>query len=138
MLAVFSMSHKVLTETEIKVLERNLGFVPTPNLINETDFRRDFEDFSRKIRCRWYFRNESSHNFSNVPAFRPTSQWKPPTGHPYVELFLSRLEKELFSFLPGKPQSYNLLKEKQKATHNLAEDWSIIIKPANKGSCVVI
>ena len=46
------MSHKVLTETEMKVLERNLGFVPTPNLINETDFRRDFEDFSRKIRCR--------------------------------------------------------------------------------------
>ena len=92
------------------------------------------------MRCRWYFRNEPSHNFSNVPAFRPKSQQKQPTGHPCVELFLSRLEKELFSFLPGKPQNYNLLKEKWKwkAMHNLAEDWSIIIKPANKGSCVVI
>ena len=135
---VFNLSQKVLTATEIKVLERGLGFVPTPNLINEADLRRDFEDFSRKMRCRWHFRNEPSDDFSNVPAFRPKSQWKPPTGHPCVELFLSRLEKELFSFLPGKPQSYNLTKEEWKAMRNLAEDRSIIIKPADKGSCVVI
>ena len=50
----------------------------------------------------------------NVPAFRPKSQWKPPTGHPCVELFLSRLEKELFSFLLGKLQSYNLTKRNEK------------------------
>ena len=135
---VFNLSQKVLTETEIKVLERGLGFVPTPNLINEAVLRRDFEDFSRNMRCRWYFRNEPSYDFSNVPAFRPKSQWKPPTGHPCVELFLSRLEKELFSFLPGKPQSYNLMKEEWKAMRNLAEGRSIIIKPADKGSCVVI
>ena len=66
------------------------------------------------------------------------SQWKPPTGHPRVELFLSRLEKELFSFLTGKPQSYNLTKEEWKAMRNLPEDRSIIIKPADKGSCVAI
>ena len=55
-----------------------------------------------------------------IPALRPKSQWKPPTEHPCVELFLSRLEKELFSFLPGKPQSYNLTKEEWKAMRNLA------------------
>ena len=27
--------------------------------------------------------------------------------HPCVELFLSKLERELFSFLLGKPQAYN-------------------------------
>ena len=55
-----------------------------------------------------------------------------------MEFLLSRLEKELFSFLPGKPQSYNLTKEEWKVMCNLAEDRSIIIKPADKGSCVVI
>ena len=55
-----------------------------------------------------------------------------------MELLLSRLEKELFSFLPWKPQSYNLTKEEWKAMRNLAEVWSIIIKSAYKGSCVVI
>ena len=67
---VFHLSKKVSTETEIGVLERGLGFVPTPNLINEENLRRDFDDFSRKMRCKWYFRNELSDNFSEVPAFK--------------------------------------------------------------------
>ena len=91
-----------------------------------------------KTRCRWYFRNEPSDDFSNVPAFRPKSQWKPPTGHPCVELFLSRLKKELFSFLPAKTQSYNPTKEERKAMHNVAEDQSIIIKPADKSCGAVV
>ena len=37
LLLVFNMGQKVLTETEIKVLERDLGFAPTPDLINEAD-----------------------------------------------------------------------------------------------------
>ena len=48
------------------------------------------------------------------------------------------MEHELFSFLPGNPQSYNLTKEEWKALKNLKEDRSIIIKPAGKGSCVVV
>ena len=105
---VFNLGKKVLTETEIGVLEGGLGFVPTPNLINEENLRRDF---SRKMRCKWYFRNELSDNFSEVPAFKAKSLWKPPAGHSCVELFLSKLEGELFSFLPGKSQSYNMTKE---------------------------
>ena len=55
-----------------------------------------------------------------------------------MELFLSRLEKELLSFLPGKPQSYDITKEEWKAMRNLAEDRSVIIKPTDKDSCIVI
>ena len=108
---VFNLSRTFLRATEIKVLERGLGFVSLPNLINEADLWRDFKDFSRNMRCRWYLRNEPSADFSNVPAFRPKSHCKPHTRHPYVELCLSRLAKELFSFLPRKPQSYNLANE---------------------------
>ena len=74
---VFNLGQKALTEIKIKVLERGLGFAPTPNLINEADLRRDLKNFRRKIGCRWYFSNEPSDNFSNVPAFRPKFQWKP-------------------------------------------------------------
>ena len=135
---IFNLSNKFLNETEIRVLEKGLGFVPTPNMINEEDLRRDFNEFSRKMRCKWYFRNEPSNEFSEIPAFRPKSNWKPPAGHPCVELFLSKMEHELFSFLPGKPQSYNLTREEWEALKNLKEDRSIIIKPADKGSCVVV
>ena len=108
---VSNLSKKVLTKTEIGVLEGGLGFAPTPNLINEENLRRDFDDFSRKMRYKWYFRSKLSDNFSEVAAFKPKSLWKPPFGHQCVELFLSKLEGELFSFLPGKPQSYNMTKE---------------------------
>ena len=117
---VFNLSKKVLSEIEIKVLEKGLGFVPTPNIINEEDLRRDFGEFSRKMRCKWYFRDEPSPNFSEVPAFRPKSNWKPPPGHPCVELFLSKLESELFSFMTGKPQTYNLTKEERLAMRSRA------------------
>ena len=55
----FNLSKKVLSQTEINVLEKGLGFSPTPSFINEADLRRDFNEFSRKMRCKWYFRNET-------------------------------------------------------------------------------
>ena len=35
---VFNLSYKVLSQTEIRVLEKGLGFVPTPNMTNEADW----------------------------------------------------------------------------------------------------
>ena len=55
-----------------------------------------------------------------------------------VQSFSSRLGKKLFSFLSGKPQSYDLMKEEWQAMVNLAVDQSIITKHADEGSCVVI
>ena len=101
----FNLSRKVLNETETNVLEKGLGFVPIPITTNKGDLRRDFGEFSRKMRSKWSSRDEPSPNFTEVPAFRPKSIWKPPPGHLCVELFLSKLEIELFSYLPGKPQA---------------------------------
>ena len=90
------------------------------------------------MRCKWYFRDESSKDFSETSAFRPKPTWKPPAVDPCVELFLSKMEHELFSSLPEKPQSYNLTKEEWQPLKNLKEDRSIIIKPVDKVSCVVV
>ena len=92
------------------------------------------------MRCKWYFRDEPSNDFSEIPAFRPKSTWKPPASDSCVELFLSKHEHEheMFSFLPMKPQSYNFTKEEWQALKNLEEDRSITIKPADKGSYVVV
>ena len=119
-------------------MEKGFSFVPTPNIINEEDLRSYFGEFSRKMRCKWFFRDKPSSDFSEFPAFRPKSNLKLPPGHPCVELFLSKLESELFSFLFGKPQAYNLTKEGWLTMRRLLDDRSIIIKQADKGSCVVV
>ena len=108
---VFNLSHKVLTNLEISVLGKGLGFSPTPTFINEADLRRDFADFDGKMRCKWFFRNEPTEDFSEIPAFGIKSNWSPPKGHPALEMFLSRMEGETFSLLPSNSTSYNLTKE---------------------------
>ena len=75
------------------------------------------------------------NKLSNAIGLKST--WKSPAGDPCIELFLSKMEHELFSFFPGKPQSYNLTKEKWQGLKNLKEGRSIIIKPADMRSCVV-
>ena len=88
------------------------------------------------MRRKWYFRNEPKENFSEKTVFNVKSNWNPPNGHPALEIFLNKLENEVFSVLPVTPHNYNLLKEEWLAMRDLAEDRNIIIKLADKGSCV--
>ena len=135
---VFNLTKKVLTETEIKVLEKRLDFPPIQKTLNEPELRKDFEEFSRRMRYKWHFRNEVSENFSEAPSFRPKSVWKPAKGHASLKVFLSRLEKELFSNEINEPTQSNLSGEEWKALRALAADKTIVIKAADKVSSVVV
>ena len=108
---MFNLSHKVLTDLEISVLGKGLGFSTTP--INEADLRRNFANFAKKIRC--FFRNEPTEDFSEIPAFTIKSNWSSTKGHPALEMFLNQMEGEIFSLLPGNSASYNLTKVGWKA-----------------------
>ena len=44
-------------------------YAPIENKINETELRNDFNEFYRGIRLKWYFRNDVTPNFYEVPAF---------------------------------------------------------------------
>ena len=78
-----------MTDTEIRILEKELNFAPIQNQVNEPELRRDFEEFCRRMRTKWHFRNEATLEFSETPVSTPKSTWKLPMGHPNVEVFLS-------------------------------------------------
>ena len=94
---VFYLSGRVLSESEIKVLEKGLDFLPFQRKMNEPELRRDFEEFCRSIRIKWHFRNETPEGFSEVPAFSHKSSWHPHQGHANLEVYLLQVENELFS-----------------------------------------
>ena len=96
---VFNLSNNVLTEDEIKVLEKGLDFAPIQRKVNEPELRQDFENFCRRMKIKWHFQNEPSDNFSEKPTFSPKSSWKPPLRHPNFEVFLSQVENELFEII---------------------------------------
>ena len=127
---------KVLSNTEIKVLDNSLGFSPTPSLINEADLQRDFDEFARKMRCKWYFRKESQYIPSKVSTYMLKSTWNPLKGLSALELFLSKVEEDIFSVSLGHPK-FNLNRKEYLTMSSLQIDRSVIIKPADKGSVVV-
>ena len=62
----------------------------------------------------------------------------PPKGHANLEIFLSKVEKELFSCTDSKLGYSSLSSEQWKAMHSLADGRSISIKKAGKVSSAVV
>ena len=135
---VSNLSRRVLTEIEIKILEKGLDYAPIQNKINEPELEHDFEEFCRKMRLKWHFRNETTPGFSTTPAFNHKSTWKPPTGSPSLELFLSQVEKDLFEIIKTTLGYSNFSKEEWQSLRSLADDRNIVIKKADKVSYVVV
>ena len=128
-----------MSAKEISVLEKWLGFAPTPPHINEADLRRDLREFSRKIRCKWHFRNdEVPQTNEEISQFKVKSQWSPPKGHPALEAFLSKTEKDIFSLIPEREKDYNLTKDEYLAMRSLENNRNVIIKPVDKESSIVV
>ena len=90
------------------------------------------------MQIKWHFRNEPSENFGEIPSFRPKSSWKPPKGNPNLEMFLSKVEQDLFKTIETPIRYSNLSSDEWKAIRSLADDRSIVIKKADKGSAVVV
>ena len=106
----------------------------------ESQIGEDFGVFSRRMRVRCKFRDETSEDFSHKYAFGPKYKWKPPPGHPSLELLLSELEKEIFNDLLNDSLSilYHLVCLRKSALRGLADDRSIVIKQADIDSRVAV
>ena len=61
---VFNLSKRVPSGIEIKILEKGLDYSPIQRKINEPELRSDFEEFCRRMRLKWHFRNEPFENFT--------------------------------------------------------------------------
>ena len=79
------------------MLEKGLDFAPIQKTLNEQKLTKDFEEFSRKMRYKWNFKNKPTNNFNETRAFRTKSGWEPPKSDTFLQVFLSLVEKELFS-----------------------------------------
>ena len=85
-----------------------------------------------------HFANEVTPNFSKSPSFQIPSNWTPYINNIYLEMYLSEIEEDLMQINKHGVNSSNLSKEERDALHNLSHNDSIIIKPAYKGSQIVI
>ena len=94
---VFNLNRIVLTDTEIKVLEKGFDFAPLQRKLNENELRRDLKDFCHRMRLKLHFRDKRTPRFSEQPFFSPKLSWSPPAGLPNLEVFI--FNTSCFGFL---------------------------------------
>ena len=138
---VVNLSSRVLTPAEISLLSKGLSFCPTPKEVDIFALKKDMFDFVRRLRLKEYFCGKESidGDFSDQPAFRKRSTWCPERNRDAIlETYVSVLEKKILSQDFNIRCHRNLSKDEQEALENLRRYEDIIIKPADKGSAVVV
>lgn len=68
----FSLTPDKLSDNDYLLLGRGLKFVPLPTSLQvEQQIMRDFNEFARKLKCRYMFYYQNNHN--TIPSFRMKS-----------------------------------------------------------------
>ncbi|ONI45080.1 hypothetical protein AN641_04885 [Candidatus Epulonipiscioides gigas] len=129
-----------LSKIQSDILNKGLSFVPTIdwNRNQRTQFKLDIQNYHRKIKLAAYFRNTQKQ--SKILPFRPTSFWTPSPEKlpPEINFLVKKDQKDFHKHIQWYTEKQNLSQEEQEALRELAQNKHIVIKPADKGSTVVI
>ena len=141
-----NLSKYTLQDPEISVLSKGLGFCPTPGAPDIGDIIQDLDKFKRKTRIQLFLidPNQCSEP-ETIPSggpfehrsFKLKSTFN-PVGPFQLESMFHSIEQDLHRQKYKQPRKKNLTKEEYKAIKSLKNNRNIIIKPADKGSAVVI
>ena len=136
---VVNLSSAELTESEKSLLSKGLNFCPRPKSYDKGKLVEDTKAFTRRMRLKSHFADRSdSRSQEKYPDFIPKSDWQPPKQGRDLEAFVNRVESAVRSHIPPKPKHDNLSKSDRSALYNLQKREDIVIKPADKGSAVVV
>ena len=153
-----------LSEAETSLLSKGLKFCPNPTQIDTLQMKKDSDDLKRRMSLMLYYSDESHAKKStqandnnetnesatdhNQPAhetkkyvIKSKNMWIPDVKSSHLDVFLSNvqtdIEKKAEEYNSSKHHD-NLSREERQALRNLRSRQDIIIKPADKGSSVVI
>lgn len=134
------LSKKIkLTSPQLSLLNRGLNFIPTRGSNNniKTQSRFDLQNYHRRLKLWAYYKDDEAS--AKLP-FTPSSTWTPPElclPLHIRDLIKSDLDTFEKSFKVLRVES-NLTPEENIALKELIDNKNLIIKPADKGSMVVV
>ena len=140
----------MLSESENRLLEKGLLFVPTIKTFPIDEIVAAKEEICRKLKLKDFFKDSENNTFSKEKKLQNKSTWKPPiskiTGETIETVAKINCEtRNLLQSLPGTTQGSlilpgrkNLDREESLALKSLKFNNSIVIKSADKGGAVVI
>ena len=143
---IVNSSNHTLQDAEISVLSKGLGFCPTPGAPDIGDIIQDLDSFKRKTRIQLFFtdanqgpRTESIYSGGPFEhrSFKLKSIFN-PVGPFQLESMFHSIEQDLHRQKYRQPKQKHLTREEYRAIKSLKNNTDIIIKPADKGSAIVI
>ena len=150
---VFNRSSKILTQDEEDLLSKGLKFVPTRKKVNISKMLADLREWERRMRLREFFFDNQDNNHDDGQLDRGNIQskiyheeearqrnkiWMPPSKRdPALDLYIELVKDDILDGLHNVKEG-NLSKGEEIAMKSLMNDDSIIIRPADKGSGIVI
>jgi hypothetical protein len=154
---VINLSDFQLTPDMIILLSKGLNFCPSPGYPERSHLRQDLDKFHISLRRKSFFEKRLDSTLNNdlsvIPPednsssdelepfnhykFRQPSKWNPPAPF-QLEAFIAMNETRLNEYSYPTSSPPNLRFKEKIALAELKQAKNIIIKPADKGSAVVI
>jgi len=158
---VVNLSNFILNETHISLLQKGVKCFPTPPVPNPGQMRLDFDRYHTRLHQISFFNKQDSNfdlsstltNITPPPPLNPMgtsipfkhlnfkskSRWQCPPGPPNLEAMIVCNELHYNNRPPYRPTFQDNLSPKERsALKKLCNNKDIIIKPADKGSAVVV
>ena len=132
------------TTAQLALLNRGLNFIPTRGSNNKirAQARFDLQKYHRTLKLWSYYESgKTGNNPEQIkPPFTPKSNWTPPDSS--LPTHITELIKKDLEYFENSFETLriptNLTPEENSALQELRQNKQIIIKPADKGSVVVI
>lgn len=124
-------------DAQISLLSRGLSFVPSINTASRDILEYDLQCFHRRLKLAAYF--EGTREKTLLP-FLPPSLWSPAASNlpEVINQLITRNNRSFKSKFRFFKEKNNLSSEEVLALKSLKNNSDIVIKPADKGSAVVI
>lgn len=127
-----------LSQAQWNVLNRGLTFIPVVDLNKnqKAQLQFDLQSYHRRIKLALYFGNRRRQ----LAHFTGISDWTPPLDKlpPEANILIKEDQKEFHRHFKNWKEQPNLSQEEEDAIKELMGNKHIVIKPADKGSAVVI
>lgn len=131
----------LLTPAQHSLLNKGLTFSPSTTTTPQTkeQTKLDLEKYHRALKLAEFFKNQEDTAHNTTRPFQPPSFWEPPTHQLDPELLkLIEQDKLLMTAYTLEKEQPNLTHAERKALKELKSNQNIVIKPADKGSNIVL
>ena len=134
---VVNLSSHQLTENETILLSKGLNFCPVPGPINETKLSEELDNFARGLRIKEHFGSKEVEGGDEVSS---DSDSEDACDNRFVKkTFIDNVKSDILRTVKVNTDTFdNLTPGERTVLQNLRSNEDIIIKPADKGSSVVV